>query len=87
MAEGAVVLVALLFAVGFPLGLYVLIKRETSDPTIVDRETAEREAKERGGLRGRGRTKGTASEREQHDADERTNRSSNPAWNTDRNDQ
>ncbi|MFC4439447.1 MULTISPECIES: hypothetical protein [Natrialbaceae] len=54
MAEGALVVLFLLFGIAFAIGLYLLIESETSNPTVVDRRTAEREAKERGGLRRRG---------------------------------
>lgn len=53
MAEGALVVLFLLFGIAFTIGLYLLIESETSNPTVVDRRTAEREAKERGGLRRR----------------------------------
>ncbi|WP_049927917.1 hypothetical protein [Halopiger goleimassiliensis] len=44
-----------LLMVLFVLALYALIDAETSSPTVVDRETAEREAQRRGGLRDRKR--------------------------------
>ena len=47
----AVVFGALLLSIAFTIGLYLLIESETSNPTVVDRETAEREAKKQGGLR------------------------------------
>jgi hypothetical protein len=50
MAEGALIVLVLLFGIACTVGLYALIASETSNPTVVDRETAEREAKERGGL-------------------------------------
>ena len=46
--------------VGVPLVLYQLIRAETSDPTIVNRETAERVARQRGG---RGDLGGAAADR------------------------
>ena len=49
----AVVFVVLLLSIAFTVGLYLLIESETSNPTVVDRETAEREAKKQGGLRRR----------------------------------
>ncbi len=41
-----------LFALAAPLVLWLLIAGETSNPTVVDREEAERIARERGGLDG-----------------------------------
>ncbi|MEY7848883.1 hypothetical protein AB7C87_06715 [Natrarchaeobius sp. A-rgal3] len=49
MTGGVIVLLFVLFGLGAPLVLYLLIDAETSNPTVVDRETAEREAKDRGG--------------------------------------
>ena len=48
--EGAAILIVLFIGIGFTLGLYLLIKGETANPRVVDRETAIRDAKERGGL-------------------------------------
>ncbi|RQG96716.1 hypothetical protein [Natrarchaeobius oligotrophus] len=45
---GVFVVVAL-FVLATTVGLYVLIAAETSNPTVVDRETAEREARARSG--------------------------------------
>ncbi|TYT62074.1 hypothetical protein [Natrialba swarupiae] len=50
MTGGGIVLMVLVFGLGAPLVLYLLIDAETWDPTVVDRETAEHEAKARGGL-------------------------------------
>lgn len=47
--SGAIVLLAVVFAVAIPLGLWIAIEGETSDPTVVDRTEAERIARERGG--------------------------------------
>jgi len=47
----------------FPVVLYILIERETSDPTIVDRSEAERLARKQGGRRS-GRHRGTDDESE-----------------------
>ncbi|XVH30970.1 hypothetical protein ACNS7O_11310 [Haloferacaceae archaeon DSL9] len=49
--SGAVLFVFLLLGFLFTFGLSTLIGDETSNPTIVDRETAEREAQKQGGLR------------------------------------
>jgi len=51
MAAG-VLLVVVVGTLAAPLALYLLIKRENSDPEIVDRSEAERLAKKRGGRRG-----------------------------------
>ncbi|MWV40732.1 hypothetical protein [Natrialba sp. INN-245] len=50
MTGGGIVLLFLFLGLGAPLVLFLLIGSETSNPTVVDRETAEREAKARGGL-------------------------------------
>ncbi|WP_306053844.1 hypothetical protein [Natronococcus wangiae] len=50
MVEGAPVVPFLLFGIALTVGLYPLTEGETSNPTVTDRATAEREAKERGGL-------------------------------------
>ena len=55
MAAAGLFLV-LAFGVGVPLVLYLLIRAETSDPEIVDRTTAERLARRRGGRRDAGET-------------------------------
>ena len=49
MSAGALVVLVLFLGVTFTLGLYALIQEETSNPRIVDRADAEREARERGG--------------------------------------
>ena len=49
----AVVFGALLLSIAFTIGLCLLIESETSNPTVVDRETAERGAKKQGELRRR----------------------------------
>ncbi|ELY46791.1 hypothetical protein [Natronorubrum sulfidifaciens] len=51
----ALLVFVLLLSVLVPLALYLLISDETANPTLVDRETAEREAKAQGGLGTRGR--------------------------------
>ena len=53
MSAGALVVVVLFLGLAFTFGLYALISEETSNPRVVDRATAEREAQERGGLGGR----------------------------------
>ncbi len=45
----AAFVVVLLLVLVISVGLYLLVERETSDPTIVDRSEAERIARERGG--------------------------------------
>ena len=50
MSAGALVVVVLFLGLAFTFGLYALIREETSNPRVVDRATAEREAQERGGL-------------------------------------
>ncbi|MCU4740955.1 hypothetical protein [Natronoglomus mannanivorans] len=70
MSDAAVIVVFLLLALCAPLALYALIREETSNPRIVDRETAEREARERGGLdlEGEGeRRRSRQSDRERRD--------------------
>ena len=47
--SGVAILLVLAIGVGGTLVLYAFIAGETSDPEIVDRETAERKARERGG--------------------------------------
>jgi len=47
--SGVAILFVLVLGIGGTLALYALIADETSDPEIVDRETAERRAMERGG--------------------------------------
>lgn len=51
-----VVFAVLVVGILFTIGLYLLIESETSNPTVVDRKTAEREAKRQGGLRQRRRS-------------------------------
>ncbi|WP_235847783.1 hypothetical protein [Natronorubrum thiooxidans] len=51
----ALLVFVLLLSVLVPLVLYLLISNEIANPTLVDRETAEREAKAQGGLGTRGR--------------------------------
>ena len=53
MSAGALVVVVLFIGLVFTFGLYAFIREETSNPRVVDRATAEREAQERGGLGGR----------------------------------
>jgi hypothetical protein len=50
--SAAVAGVILLGVVAAPVVLYVLIRRETADPQILDRSEAEQLAKARGGRRG-----------------------------------
>ncbi|HMB50247.1 MAG TPA: hypothetical protein VKM69_06250 [Natronoarchaeum rubrum] len=50
--SGVAILFVLALGIGGTLALYALIAGETSDPEIVDRETAERRAMERGGRDG-----------------------------------
>ncbi|WP_255169008.1 hypothetical protein [Natrononativus amylolyticus] len=49
MPEAVLAFGFLLVGVGVMLGLYLVISAETSNPTVLDREAAEREAKVRGG--------------------------------------
>ncbi|WP_276254727.1 hypothetical protein [Halomontanus rarus] len=66
MSEVAFVVLFVLLGVGGPLVLYAAIQSETSNPRVVDRETAEREARERSGLEDSSRD-GTNERRKQHD--------------------
>ncbi|ELY92820.1 hypothetical protein C483_06722 [Natrialba hulunbeirensis JCM 10989] len=50
MAAGFAFVLMLFVALAFTVGLYLLIADETSNPTVMDREQAEAEAKRRGGL-------------------------------------
>ncbi len=52
----AILLLAFLLALLVTLALYALIDDETSNPRVVDRETAEREARAFGGFDGRDRS-------------------------------
>ncbi|WP_255193572.1 hypothetical protein [Natronobeatus ordinarius] len=61
MSAGALVVVVLFLGLAFTFGLYALIREETSNPRVVDRATAEREAQERGGLGDRSRGDRTGS--------------------------
>jgi len=45
VAEGAIVVAALLLAVGGPVVLWWLVESETDDTRVVDRKTAERTAR------------------------------------------
>ncbi|MCU4973722.1 hypothetical protein OB955_13355 [Halobacteria archaeon AArc-m2/3/4] len=69
MSDAAVIVVFLLLALGAPLALYALIREETSNPRIVDRETAEREARERGGLDLEGECEGEGERRRSRQSD------------------
>lgn len=81
---GAVVVFALLLAILVPLVLYALIEAETSSTTITDREDAQREAREFGGVdRGR-ESRSTRDARSESDPDETstwgTHRSDDDEW-------
>ncbi|ADD04947.1 uncharacterized protein Nmag_1368 [Natrialba magadii ATCC 43099] len=52
MAAGFAFILILFVGLAFTVGLYLLIADETSNPTVMDREQAEAEAKRRGGLNG-----------------------------------
>ncbi|WP_247729753.1 hypothetical protein [Halovivax limisalsi] len=56
----AVILIALVLSIAAFVGLWWAIERETSNPTVMDRETAERRAMERGG---RGDETGSSTDR------------------------
>lgn len=74
MSDVAFVVLFLLLGVGGPLVLYAAIQSETSNPRIVDRETAEREAKERSGLEGSSREEHRREKRERRDSDRNQDR-------------
>lgn len=44
-SPGGFILLAFLFAVVLPIGLWLLIERETKDPPVMDRGEAERQAR------------------------------------------
>lgn len=74
MSEVAFVVLFLLLGVGGPLVLYAAIRSETSNPRVVDRETAEREAQERSGLEGSPREEHRREKREPRNSDRNQDR-------------
>ncbi|ELZ01459.1 hypothetical protein C482_06784 [Natrialba chahannaoensis JCM 10990] len=67
MAAGFAFVLMLFITLAFTVGLYLLIAGETSNPTVMDREQAEAEAKRRGGLQ-----QGQNHNHNHHDHGERT---------------
>ncbi|WP_256391676.1 hypothetical protein [Natronoarchaeum rubrum] len=74
--SGVAILFVLALGIGGTLALYALIAGETSNPEIVDRETAERKARERGGRRGAADGTSTADD----DTDDRWGERDDDRW-------
>ena len=64
MSAGAIVFLVVLSVIAVPVVLYLLIEEETANPRIVDRETATREARSRGGRHDSDRDRGPPTEDE-----------------------
>ncbi|OVE85055.1 hypothetical protein [Natronolimnobius baerhuensis] len=73
MAGGILILFVLCVSLACTLGLYLLLESETSNPTVVDRADAERDAKARGGTREHAASSSSArpAERREDDSDSR----------------